>query len=192
VLVITSEYSTGTIRSTLLAVPTRLPMLAAKSVVLAALIFVATEAIAIASFFLGVAILHAKVPVSLGDPGVLRVILGMGLYLTMLGLFSMAIGGLFRNTVAGITGVIAFVMVLPVLSQLLPGSLVKHVHAYLPTEAGGWSAKRTNGPAICSPHGRASGCSAYGRRCSSLSAPSPSDAATPEPPLSPLPEPLLG
>ncbi|MCW2918248.1 MAG: transporter permease [Actinomycetia bacterium] len=135
-LVITSEYSTGTIRSTLLAVPTRLPMLAAKSVVLAALIFVATEAIAIASFFLGVAILHAKVPVSLGDPGVLRVILGMGLYLTMLGLFSMAIGGLFRNTVAGITGVIAFVMVLPVLSQLLPGSLVKHVHVYLPTEAG--------------------------------------------------------
>ena len=43
VLVITTEYSTGVIRSSLLAVPKRLPMLAAKIAVFAALLIVLAE-----------------------------------------------------------------------------------------------------------------------------------------------------
>jgi ABC-type transport system involved in multi-copper enzyme maturation permease subunit len=54
----------------------------------------------------------------------------------VLGLFALAIGALLRQTAAGITGVVAFVLVLAPLAQLLPGSLGKHVHAYLPSEAG--------------------------------------------------------
>jgi ABC-2 type transport system permease protein len=136
VLVITSEYSTGMIRSTLLAVPARLPMLAAKCVVFAALVFVVAEVIAFPSFFLGAAILHSKVPVSLSDPGVLRAVIGVGLYLAMLGLFSMAIGAIVRHSAGGITGVIGFVLVLAPLTQLLPGSFGDHLHAYMPSEAG--------------------------------------------------------
>lgn len=136
VLVIAGEYSTGMIRASLLAVPKRLPMLAAKCVVFAGLVFVVGELVAFPSFFIGAGLLHDKAPVSLGDPGVLRAVIGAGLYLAVLGLFALAIGALLRNTGAGVTAVIGFVLVLAPLAQLLPGSLGKHVHAYLPSEAG--------------------------------------------------------
>jgi ABC-type transport system involved in multi-copper enzyme maturation permease subunit len=136
VLVITSEYSTGVIRASLLAVPRRLPMLAAKVIVFAAIVFVIGECVTFPSFFIGAAILHSHAPVSLGDPGVARAVFGGGLYLTMLGLFALAIGGIIRHTAGAITGVIAFVLVLSPLTQLIPGSIGKHIHAYLPSEAG--------------------------------------------------------
>ena len=136
VMVITSEYSTGMIRASVLAAPRRTPMLAAKALVFAVVTFVVGEIVSFGAFFLAAPILHSKVPVSLGDKGVLRALLGAGLYLMMLGLFALAIGTLIRHTAGAITGVIAFVEVLAPLAQLLPGSLGKHVHAYLPTEAG--------------------------------------------------------
>jgi ABC-type transport system involved in multi-copper enzyme maturation permease subunit len=141
VMVIASEYSTGMIRASLLAVPRRVPMLAAKAVVFTVLIFVLGTVVSFASFFIGEPILHSKAPVSLGDPGVLRAVIGGGLYLAMLGLFALALGAIIRHTAAGITGVIGFVLVLAPLAALLPGSLGKHVHAYLPSEAGQLIAK---------------------------------------------------
>ncbi len=146
VLVIASEYATGMIRASLLAVPHRVPMLAAKSVVFAVLVFIVGELVAFPSFFIGAAILRGKAPVSLGDPGVLRAVIGSGLYLAVLGLFALAIGGLVRHTAAAITGVIGFVLVLAPLAQLLPGSFGKHVHAYLPSEAGHLIAQAHQGP----------------------------------------------
>jgi ABC-2 type transport system permease protein len=146
VLVIASEYATGMIRASLLAVPRRVPMLAAKSVVFAVLIFVIGELVAFPSFFTGAAILHSKAQVALSDPGVLRAVVGSGLYLAVLGLFALAIGALLRHTAAGITGVIGFVLVLAPLAQLLPGSVGKHVHAYLPSEAGRLIAQAHQGP----------------------------------------------
>ena len=91
VLVIASEYATGMIRASLLAVPHRVPMLAAKSVVFAVLVFIVGELVAFPSFFIGAAILHGKAPVALGDPGVLRAVIGSGLYLAVLGLFALAV-----------------------------------------------------------------------------------------------------
>jgi len=136
VLVMAGEYSTGSIRSSLLAVPKRTPMLAAKCAIFAVVVFVFGELVAFPSFLIGAKILHNHAPVSLGDPGVLRAVIGGGLYLAVLGLFALAIGALVRHTAGAITGVIAFVLVLAPLAQLLPGSLGKHVHAYLPSEAG--------------------------------------------------------
>ena len=136
VLVITSEYSTGMIRASLLAVPRRVPMLVAKATVFTLLVLLLGEVVSFGSFAIGSAILHSHAPVSLSDPGVLRAVVGAGLYLAVLGLFSLSIGALVRHTAAGITGVIGFVLVLAPLTQLLPGSIGKHVHAYLPTEAG--------------------------------------------------------
>ena len=86
VLLMSTEYSTGVIRASLLAVPKRLPMLAAKLAVFALLIFVLAEIVAFASFFLGAAILHSRVAVSLSDSGVQRAVIGAGLYLTVLGI----------------------------------------------------------------------------------------------------------
>jgi ABC-2 type transport system permease protein len=70
------------------------------------------------------------------DPGVLRAVIGAGLYLAVLAVFAVAIGALVRHTAGAITGIVGFVLVLAPLAQLLPGSLGKHIHAYLPSEAG--------------------------------------------------------
>jgi ABC-2 type transport system permease protein len=136
VLVMSSEYSTGVIRSSLLAVPRRIPMLAAKSIVFAVLVLIVGEIVMFPSFFLGAAVLHSHALVSLSDPGVARAVFGAGLYLAVLGLFALAIGGIIRHTAGAITGVIAFVLVLAPLTQLIPGKIGKYVHAYLPTTAG--------------------------------------------------------
>jgi len=136
-LVMTTEYSTGVIRASLLAVPRRIPMLAAKGVVFAALILVVGEIVTFGSFFIGSAILHSRVAVSLGQPGVARAVIGTGLALTVLGLFAMAIGALIRHTAGAIATVIGVVLVLPILTGLLPGSVGAHINAYLPEQAGG-------------------------------------------------------
>lgn len=136
VLVITSEYSTGVIRASLLAVPRRLPMLAAKAVVFAVLLLVVTEIVAFCSFFVGSAILHAHVPVSLSGSGVTRSVVGAGLYLTVLGLLALAIGTMIRHTAGAISTIIGVVFVLPILSGLLPSSWGAHINAYLPEQAG--------------------------------------------------------
>ena len=154
VLVITSEYSSGAIRSALLAVPRRYPMMLAKGLVFAALVIVVGEIVAFLSFFIGKALVnghvvtlrgnvaghavsvHHTITVSLSQPGVLQAVVGSGLYLTVLGLFALAIGGLIRHTAGAITAVIGMVLVIFPLAGLLPSSWGAHVHAYLPTIAG--------------------------------------------------------
>ena len=136
VMVMTSEYSTGMIRASLLAEPQRWRMLVAKSAVFALVVLVVGEIVAFSSYFIGSAILHSKAPVSLSDQGVVRAVIGGGLYLCVLGLFALAIGGIVRHTAGSITGVIGFILVLSPLAQLLPGDIGKYVHAYLPAEAG--------------------------------------------------------
>jgi ABC-2 type transport system permease protein len=136
VLVITSEYSSGTIRASLLAVPRRIPMLIAKGVVFSVLVFVIGEAVAFGSFFIGAAIVHSHFTVSLSQPNVTRAVIGSGLYLTVLGLFALAIGSLIRHTAGAVTTVIGLVLVIFNLTGLLPYSWGAHIHAYMPTVAG--------------------------------------------------------
>jgi ABC-2 type transport system permease protein len=136
VLLMSTEYTTGVIRASLLAVPKRLPMLAAKLTVFGVLMFVLAELVAFGSFFVGSALLHSKVAVLLSDSGVLRATLGAGLYLTVLGLFSVGIGALLRHTAGAISTVIGIVLVLPILAGLLPGNWGAHINAYLPEQAG--------------------------------------------------------
>jgi ABC-2 type transport system permease protein len=136
VMVIASEYSTGMIRASLLAVPRRTAMLAAKAVVFAALVFVVAELLAFPSFFIGQGNLHRHVPIALGDPGMLRAVVGLGLYLAVMGLFALAIGALVRHVASAIACALGFVLVVSNLTGLLPGSLGEHVNAYLPGNAG--------------------------------------------------------
>lgn len=145
VLVISSEYTTGMIRASLLAVPGRAPMLAAKAVVFALIVLVAGEVVAFCSYFLGAAILHSHAPVSLSDPGVTRAVVGAGLYLAVLGLFSMAIGTVGRHTAGAVTTTIGVVFVLPIIASFLPGSWGQHVHGYLPSQAGAMIAQAHEG-----------------------------------------------
>jgi ABC-type transport system involved in multi-copper enzyme maturation permease subunit len=146
VLIMTGEYSSGTIQATLLAVPRRTPVLVAKCTVFSALVFVVAEVAALASFAIGSTILSSRVAVSLGDPGVLQSILGIGLYAAMLGVFAIAIGALLRHTAGAITAIIGFVLVLSPLALLLPGDFGRYVYAYLPTNAGQRIATTVQGP----------------------------------------------
>ena len=105
------------IRSSVLAVPRRTPMLAAKAAVFAAVAFVVGELLAFVSFLIAQAIIRSHMPVSLGDPAVLRAVFGMGLYLTVLGLLGLAIGALVRHTAAALTVVVGVVVVLSNLAR---------------------------------------------------------------------------
>jgi ABC-2 type transport system permease protein len=135
-MLFTTEYSSGVIRASLLAVPRRIPMLAAKAAVFAVLLIVLAEIVSFGSFFVGSSILHSHVAVSLSDKDVTRAVVGAGLYLTVLGLFALAIGTLIRHTAGAITTVIGVVLVLPILSGLLPSSWGAHINAYLPEQSG--------------------------------------------------------
>ena len=155
VIVVTSEYSSGTIRPSLLAVPARIPMLAAKALVFAAIDFVASAIAVFAVFFITTAILASHVSITLSQPGVTRAVIGAILYLTVLGLFALAIGGLIRHTAGAIAIVIAAVIVVPPLISLIPGTIANHIHGYLPTVAGQLVAQTTQQPGdVLSPTNR--------------------------------------
>jgi ABC-2 type transport system permease protein len=136
VIVITSEYSSGAIRASLLAVPHRISWLAAKAVVFALIDCVLSAITVFAVFFITTGILHSHVDITFSQPGVTRATIGAILYLTVLGLFALAIGGLIRHTAGAIATVIALVIVVPPLVTLIPGTIANHIHGYLPTVAG--------------------------------------------------------
>lgn len=137
VLMITGEYATGMIRASLAAVPRRLPVLWAKAGLYAAVTWVLMTAGALIAFLIGQALLSPRhIGTSLSDPGVVRVVLGAGLYLTVVGLLGVAIGALVRNTAGGIATVFGLLLVLPALAEALPSSWSDHVNQFLPSNAG--------------------------------------------------------
>jgi ABC-2 type transport system permease protein len=152
VIVISSEYSTGAIRASLLAVPRRIPMLLAKMIVFALLDLVVSAITVFAVFFISSAILRSHVSITLSEPGVTRACIGGILYLTVLGLFALAVGGLIRHTAGAIATVIGLILVVPPLIALIPGTIANHIHGYLPTVAGELVAQSSQQPAdVLSP-----------------------------------------
>jgi ABC-2 type transport system permease protein len=138
VLLITGEYSTGMIRSSLTVVPRRLPMLWGKLAVFAAVVFLTMLIASVAAFFVGQALLSGQhLDASLSDPGALRAVVGAALYETVAGMTALALGALLRNTAAAITTFVAVFFVIPPLTLLLPTSLTDHFVQYLPSNLGG-------------------------------------------------------
>ncbi|HEV2634953.1 MAG TPA: ABC transporter permease subunit [Actinocrinis sp.] len=137
VLIVTSEYSTGAIRSGLTAVPRRGRFLAAKAAVVAALTFVTVQVTAFAAFFLGQALISGHAPTAgLGQSGVLRALVGCGLDGALIGLFGLALGALVRNAAGAISVLVAVFFVLPAIAQALPASVRNPVEEFWPTQAG--------------------------------------------------------
>ncbi|MFJ6213326.1 ABC transporter permease [Streptomyces sp. NPDC092296] len=137
VLVVTGEYATGAIRSTLAAVPRRVPVLLAKAGVFGAVTLAVTGVACPAAFLLGQSVLAGQhLGTGLAAPGVLRVVLGTPLYLTAVGLLAVGVGSLVRSTAGGVATVLGLLLVLPVLAQVLPGSWRDHIFPYLPGPAG--------------------------------------------------------
>jgi len=138
VLFMSSEYSSGMIRTSLIAVPRRGRVLAAKSLVFAGVTFVVGEVTSFTAFFVGQALINGHAPdAALGDPGVARAVVGAGLALTALAVLSVATGALLRHPAAGIACMIAVLFVLPGIAQALPDSWRNPVTEFWPTQAGG-------------------------------------------------------
>jgi ABC-type transport system involved in multi-copper enzyme maturation permease subunit len=137
VMVISSEYTTGMIRTSFAAVPQRRTVIAAKSLVFVVVAFVVGTAACLGAFFAGQALLASKhLNVGLGDPGVVRAILGGGAYLAIIGLLGLALGTLLRRTAGAIAALFGLVLVLPALASALPSPWGTDVPKYLPSEAG--------------------------------------------------------
>src|ERR1700760_3943944 len=144
VLVITGEYSTGMIRSSVMAVPTRLPVLWAKIAVYGAIAFVLMLVASLISFFAVQAIVtQHHVQHSISDPGALRTVIGAPLYMTVLAVMCTGLGGILRNTAGGIATFVALLFVLPGIVAILPSSLNNDISPYLPLNAGTTVASHT-------------------------------------------------
>ena len=123
VVIISGEYTTGSIRSTLTAVPRRLPVFFGKLVVLA----VTTAVVSGISLAITAAVI---VPVHLAggfeprllDPAVASPILRGTLYLSMIGILALAIGTILRSAVGGIATMVTLLIVLPSLFNILSRS----------------------------------------------------------------------
>ena len=129
VLMATSEYSSGTIRSTLAAIPNRPLILAAKAAVFGTVALAAGEAAAFVAFFAGGAALPAGLAgPSLGQPGVLRAVVLGGAGYCLIGLLGLGLGAVVRHTPMAVGLLVGGVYVV---AQLVAG-LAPVLMPYLP------------------------------------------------------------
>jgi hypothetical protein len=121
VLVISSEYATGLIRTTFAAAPRRRAVLGAKAAVGGVLSLLAGELIALATFFASQWALSAQhLNVSLAHPGALRGVLAAGFYLAVMAWVGMGLGAVIRHTAGAITAMVGVVFLLPTIISALP------------------------------------------------------------------------
>jgi ABC-2 type transport system permease protein len=133
VLVVSSEYSTGMIRSSLAAVPQRGTFMASKVLVATVLVAVVAMATSFATFFLCQALLgdHST---TLGEPKVLRAVIGGGLYMTLMALFSMGIAFVLRSPLLSFSILMPFFFIVSGILGTVEAT--RDVAQYLPDQAG--------------------------------------------------------
>ncbi len=164
VLVITSEYSTGMIRTSLTAMPRRGTVYAAKLIVFTTVTLVVSLITSFITFFVGQAAMAGSgVSASLfhsitipanavqnGSPKnvtfsgtivispgtVLTAIIGTALFVTVVGLIAFGLGSIIRHTAGAITSAIGLMFVIPIIVQLLPNTWRWDVVRFFPDAAG--------------------------------------------------------
>jgi ABC-2 type transport system permease protein len=137
VLIMSSEYATGQIRATLGATPQRGMLLAAKTAVFTAVVFVIGLVTCFVSFFIGQAFFSTKhAEAALSDPGALRAVIGGALYLAAIGTLATGLGAILRRTAGGIAALVGLLLVLPILVGVLPSPWSDDINKFLPGEAG--------------------------------------------------------
>ncbi|SRR6266566_43788 len=154
VLVITTEYSSGMIRATLAAVPRRLPVLWAKAADFTVITLAAMTAASFAAFYAGMAALSGQhLNVALSAPGVLRAVIGTGLYLAVVGLLGVALGALLRSTAGAIASLVGADPAAAA-ARLAVRALVQDAHLPLPAQQ---RRRRSDGGAARVGHAAAMG-----------------------------------
>jgi ABC-type transport system involved in multi-copper enzyme maturation permease subunit len=129
VLTMTGEYSSGTIRATLAAIPRRSLVLAAKAVVFGAVALIVGEIASFTAFLAAAATLrHGLTAPGLGDPGVLRAVVLSGAGICMIGLLGLGLGAIVRHSAAAVGALVAGVYVV---AQVI-GFVAHNAAAYMP------------------------------------------------------------
>jgi ABC-2 type transport system permease protein len=152
VLLVAGEYATGLIRTSLTAVPARLPVLWAKAIVFALTTLAVCLPVTLASFLVGQSILSAKrLDVALSHPGVVRAVVGSALYLAAVGLLGLGLGALLRSTAGAVATLLGLLFGPQLLAGLLPAAWSDRIYPYLPVPAGAAVANLRPDPAALGP-----------------------------------------
>ncbi|GAA3816880.1 ABC transporter permease subunit [Streptomyces coacervatus] len=133
VLVVSNEYSTGMIRTSLAAVPQRGTFLFSKIAVATGLALAVGMATGFVAFFLGQAMLGSH-RASIGDPHVLRAVIGGGIYMTLIAVFSMGVAAMLRSPMLSLGILMPFFFLI---SNILGNvDATKKIGRFLPDQAG--------------------------------------------------------
>jgi ABC-2 type transport system permease protein len=136
-LTITSEYTTGMIRSSLSAVPKRLPVLWSKAIVLMVSVLVAAVVALAVSAVLQALFFDSKdFSIDWSDDQTLRALGGTALYLATIALFAFALGALLRHSAAAVATVLGLLLVAPILFGAIPWKPLTYMFPFLPGVAG--------------------------------------------------------
>jgi ABC-2 type transport system permease protein len=138
VVLIGSEYTTGMIRSTMVAVPTRTPALLAKTLVIAVISFILGVLAAFVTYLVAQPILSGSgLNFGLDAEGVLPSIINTGTVLALIAVMGVAIGALLRSTAGGVVTLVGALFVLPIITGLLSGlaDWVVDAERFLPSSA---------------------------------------------------------
>ncbi|MFF7443299.1 ABC transporter permease [Streptomyces sp. NPDC008122] len=133
VLVVGTEYSSGMIRTSLAAVPQRATFLFSKITVAGGLAFLVGLATSFVTFFLGQALLGGH-RASIGDDNVLRAVIGAGLYMGLIALFSMGVAAMLRSSMLSLGILVPFLLLVSNILSAVPKA--KEVAQYFPDQAG--------------------------------------------------------
>lgn len=137
VVLIASEYATGMIRSTMVAVPRRVQALLAKVLVISVVAFIVGAIAALITYFVVQPILATEnLDFALSVEGMIASIINTGTFLALVAIMGMSIGALLRNSAGGIVTIVALLMVLPIVFQLIPNDFFQETMQYLPSSAG--------------------------------------------------------
>jgi ABC-2 type transport system permease protein len=161
-MTITSEYSTGMIRTSLTAMPRRGAVYAAKVIVFTSVTLVVSLITSFIAFFLGQALLAdtgvgasvfgtTKVPRgALVTPSsttfqstqlisastVIEAIIGTALFVTAVAVIAFGLGAIIRHTAGAITTAIGLMFVVPIIVQFLPRTWRWDITRFMPDSAG--------------------------------------------------------
>ncbi|MGO2750466.1 MAG: ABC transporter permease [Pseudoclavibacter sp.] len=136
VLMVTNEYRSGQIRTTMLSVPRRTPVLIAKAAIIAGISFL----IGIVSSAIGFAVAPAILAGGgytyvLEAPDLVRLTIGSGLYLAAISIIGIALGTIIRNMVAAVLATIVFLIIVPVIPQMF-SAYGTEITRFFPIQAG--------------------------------------------------------
>ena len=152
VLVVSGEYSSGMVRATFAAVPRRTPVLIAKAVVFTLVVGISMIAASVVAFLVAQAVLSGHRPTySLSEGSSLRVVVGTGVYLTLVGLVGSVLAWIVRSTPGALVATFGVVLVVPILLELVFPSWGTYIAAYLPTGAGQSFSTSLTAPHALSP-----------------------------------------